>query len=134
MRNVRSVRLHADGRSHWSVAGPAGATVEWDSETTVCKPNEVLAWQTVANAPIAHAGSIRFERAGSGTRLDIQMSYHPPGGALGHGIAKLFGADPKRELDEDLLRLKTFLETGGVPHDAARSHEGIQSAAAPEVH
>jgi uncharacterized membrane protein len=134
MRNVRSVQVHPDSRSHWSVAGPAGASVEWDSETTVFKPNEFLAWRTVANAPVAHAGIIRFERAGSGTRLDVQMTYNPPGGALGHGIAKLFGADPKRELDEDLMRLKTFVETGVPPHDAARPREATPSAAPREVY
>jgi hypothetical protein len=29
------------------------------------------------------------------------------------------GSDPKTQLDEDLLRLKTFLETGKAAHDAA---------------
>jgi uncharacterized membrane protein len=120
MRNVRSVRRDADGRSHWVVAGPAGASVEWDSELTVCQPNEVLAWRTVRDAPVEHAGIIHFERTGNGTRLDVRMTYSPPGGVLGHGLAKLFAADPKRELDEDLLRLKTFVETGTRPHDAAQ--------------
>jgi uncharacterized membrane protein len=119
MRNVRSVRRDADGRSHWVVAGPAGGSIEWDSELTMCRPNEVLAWRTVHDAPLAHAGIIRFERSGAGTRLDVRMTYNPPGGVLGHGVAKLFAADPKRELDEDLLRLKTFVETGMRPHDAA---------------
>jgi uncharacterized membrane protein len=40
------------------------------------------------------------------------MAYRPPAGALGHTIAKLFGADPKREMDDDLLRLKSLLERG----------------------
>jgi uncharacterized membrane protein len=121
MRNVRSVRMHADGRSHWEVAGPAGISVEWDSETTVSKPNELLAWRSVPGSTVAHAGIMRFERDGDGTRLDIQMTYKPPAGALGHAAAKLFGADPKRELDEDLLRLKSFLESGVRPRDAAQS-------------
>jgi uncharacterized membrane protein len=120
MRNVRSVRMQSDSRSHWEVAGPGGVTVEWDSETTVCKPNELLAWRSVASSTVSHAGIIRFERAGEGTRLDIQMSYNPPAGALGHAAAKLFGADPKKELDQDLLRLKTLLESGVIPRDTAQ--------------
>jgi uncharacterized membrane protein len=119
MRNVRRVKVLPNGRSHWVVAGPAGFSVEWDAETTACIPNEFLAWRTVRGATVEHAGSIRFEHAGPGTRLMIRMSYHPPGGAVGHVIAKLFGADPKTELDEDLMRLKSFLETGIEPHDAA---------------
>jgi hypothetical protein len=48
------------------------------------------------------------------------MAYNPPAGAIGHGVAKLFGVDPKHELDADLLRLKTYLESGRPSHDAAQ--------------
>ena len=53
------------------------------------------------------------------TRLDIQMSYNPVFGAAGHAIATLFRKDPKHQLDDDLARLKTTIETGVRPHDAA---------------
>jgi uncharacterized membrane protein len=121
MRNVRSVRDHGDGRSHWVVAGPAGISVEWDAVTTRHEPNRVLAWRTVPHAIVDHEGTIRLEPlgGGEGTRLDIELSYSPPAGALGHVVAWLFGADPKTELDEDMLRLKSFLETGKRAHDAA---------------
>jgi len=138
MRNVRSVRIHPNGHTHWVVAGPAGASVEWDSEVTVLKPNELLGWRTVANAPVAHVGIIRFERAGAGTRLHVRMSYNPPGGWFGYGVARLFGADPKRELDEDLLRLKCYVETGEPPRDAAQVQAAkatsSRSEAAATVH
>ena len=54
------------------------------------------------------------------TRVDVQLSYNPPGGALGHLVAKLFGSDPKSEMDQDLARLKTLIETGNFPRDAAK--------------
>jgi uncharacterized membrane protein len=76
----------------------------------------------LADHPRGHSGAcrlIQFERVNGGTRLDVEMSYSPPAGVLGHVVAKLFGADPKTELDEDLLRMKTFLETGKAPCDAA---------------
>jgi hypothetical protein len=38
---------------------------------------------------------------------------------LGHLVASLFGADPKSEIDADLVRMKTMIEDG-VPHDAAQ--------------
>lgn len=47
------------------------------------------------------------------------MSYNPPAGAIGHVVASLFGADPKSEMDADLARMKTLIETGIRPHDAA---------------
>jgi hypothetical protein len=43
-------------------------------------------------------------------------------------VAALFGADPKREMDEDLLRMKTLIEGGSPPHDAARSLESERAA------
>jgi hypothetical protein len=35
-------------------------------------------------------------------------------------VASIFGADPKSEMDADLLRMKSMIETGHPPHDAAR--------------
>jgi uncharacterized membrane protein len=121
MRNVH--RVSRDGeRSHWVVAGPAGVPIEWDAETTVIRPQEVLAWRTVSNATVTHAGIIRLKRKPNGTHVDIHMTYNPPAGVVGHMVAKLFGSDAKSELDEDLLRFKTFLETGVPARDAAAAH------------
>lgn len=129
LHNVRSVRMHADGRSHWLFSGPAGLTLGWEAETSAHEPNRLIAWRTVRNSPIEHAGIMRFEPSGAGTRLDIRMSYDPLGGALGHLAARIFGADPKRQLDEAMVRLKTFIETGRPPRDAARRASAGLSAA-----
>jgi uncharacterized membrane protein len=51
------------------------------------------------------------------------MSYNPPAGVVGHAVASLFGRDPKQDLDADLMRMKSFIETGVAPHDAAQSAE-----------
>jgi uncharacterized membrane protein len=55
-----------------------------------------------------------------GTRVSVELSYIPPAGAFGHAVATMFGADPKSEMDADLLRMKSMIETGHAPHDAAR--------------
>jgi uncharacterized membrane protein len=132
MRNVRRVRLHEDGRSHWTVAGPGGVPVEFDSIITRLEPNTMVAWRTVPNSSVEHAGSIQFEPANTGTRLTIRMSYKPPAGALGHVVARLFGADPKTEMDEDMARMKTFLETGKRARDAAGREEVTIRRTVPE--
>jgi uncharacterized membrane protein len=126
MRNVH--RVSREGvRSHWVIAGPAGVPIEWDAEITVIRPKEVLAWRTVSNPTVAHAGIIHLHRRGTGTHLDIHMTYHPPAGRVGHMVAKLFGSDAKSELDEALLRFKTFLETGVPARDAAAHHSSQQA-------
>ena len=84
--------------------------------------NRVLAWKTTEDSPVGHEGLIRFESVDDGrTRIQIGLSYNPPGGALAHGVLALFGADPKSRLDEDLVRMKTALETGRRAYDAARA-------------
>jgi uncharacterized membrane protein len=54
--------------------------------------------------------------------VNIRLTYNPAVGGVGHLVASLFGADPKSQLDEDLVRMKSFVETGEVPSDAARRH------------
>jgi uncharacterized membrane protein len=121
MSNVRDVKDLGDGRSHWVVAGPAGARIEWDAVISAYIPNEVLAWRTEPNALVQHAGIIRFLANPDGsTTVHIRLTYNPAVGGLGHIVASLFGADPKRQMDADLVRMKTFIETGKVPADAAR--------------
>jgi uncharacterized membrane protein len=120
MRNVRRVQKNADGTWHWEVAGPLGATVDWDADVTQLVPNELIGWSTVPGSAVQHAGSARFQEEGGGTRVQIDMCYAPPAGALGHVIASLFGADPRREIDEDLMRMKSLFETGKPARDAAQ--------------
>jgi uncharacterized membrane protein len=113
MSNVRDVRRISDARSRWTVVGPAGVPVEWDTEETVREPDRLIGWKTIPGAAVAHSGVVRFEpTAVGGTRVQIRISYNPPGGALGHGLATLLGSDPKRAMDEDLVRFKSLLEDG----------------------
>jgi uncharacterized membrane protein len=120
MHNVREVQVLED-RSHWVVTGPAGVPVEWDSELVELVPNKLLQWRSTADSAVKHEGCVRFEpNGGGGTRITVRLCYVPPAGAFGHAVASIFGADPKSEMDADLLRMKTMIETGRPPHDAAR--------------
>ena len=110
MEHVREVRRASDGRWHWRVAGPAGVEMEWDAEVTRAEPGRRLSWSTVENASVESSGTVRFVPVDGGTRVEVRLSYNPPLGALGHAVAALLGADPKKQLDEDLLRLKSLLE------------------------
>jgi len=111
MAHVREVRRTGEGRARWTVAGPAGVPIVWETEETRHEPPE-LAWRTTEGAPVAHAGIVRFDQDPEGTRIHIQMHYNPPAGAVGHALAALLGADPKQALDEDLVRFKSLLEDG----------------------
>jgi uncharacterized membrane protein len=124
MHNVKEVCDMNDGKSHWIVAGPAGTSIEWDAVLTDLDINRRIAWRSVPGSTVDHAGEVCFSENPDGTtRVDVRMSYNPPAGAIGHAVAALFGADPKSEMDQDLLRMKTLIERARFPHDAAQ-HAG----------
>lgn len=112
MEHLEEVRITGDGHSHWVARGPAGVPVEWDAEVTRWVPGEAIAWKSVDGATVASAGRVHFQpNEDGGTHVDVHLSYNPPAGAMGHVVASLFGSDPKRAMDEDLVRLKSLLET-----------------------
>lgn len=124
MTHVRSVR-RLDGqqegrRWRWTVHGPAGMEFDFDTVTTAYEQDRFIAWRTEPGSLVQHAGRVRFHENPDGTTTaDVRMTYNPVAGAVGHVIARLFGADAKTQLNDDLMRMKTFVETGVRPHDAA---------------
>lgn len=117
MSHVREVRPLGDGRWHWVVDGPAGVPVEWDSEVTLQRENRELAWRSVEGSTVDNGGRVRFEPEGDGTRVRIELHYAPPGGIIGEAVAKAFGVDPASEMDDDLGKLASRIESAqGAQH------------------
>lgn len=113
LSHLREIRRSGNNTSHWVAGGPAKTTVEWDAQITRYQPNKLLAWKSLPGSTIRTSGTLRLEQlSGRATRVDLELSFIPPAGQLGHVVASLFGADPKQALDEDLNRLKVLLETG----------------------
>lgn len=117
MEHVESVQVTADNRSHWKAKAPAGTSAEWDAEITVDQSGKLLAWHSLEGADVDNAGTVRFERAPGdrGAIVRVELQYSPPGGKAGALIAKLFGEEPSRQIDEDLRRFKWLIETGEIP-------------------
>ncbi|MFP2928842.1 SRPBCC family protein [Pyxidicoccus sp. 3LG] len=137
MTHVDEVRVGPEGRSTWKVRGPAGTHFEWDAIVTKRIPNKVLAWRSVEGTLVKNAGIIHFEPTPQGgTRVDIRLSYNPPAGAMGHAFAKLLGADPKKQMDDDLLRFKSLLERGKATGHETVTREQVAPGRDrwPEVH
>ena len=120
MSKVKDVQPAGEGHSRWVVAGPAGLPVRWMAEVTRLAPRSLIEWRATDDSAVRHEGSVRFEPETAGTRLTVQLRYRPPAGAFGHAVAVLFGADPKSEMDADLMRMKGMIESGRAAHDAAR--------------
>ncbi len=112
MDHVQEIMVNGDNY-HWTVAGPAGTPVEFDTFITRKEPNRLIAWKSRPNETVKSTGSVQFRpTSDGGTRATVHMSYTPPAGAVGHAVATMFGVNPKQAMDEDLARMKTLLEKG----------------------
>ena len=116
--DLESVTAVGDGRTHWVARVPGGKRVEWDSEMVNEIPGELIAWKTVGNPDVAHAGSVHFRDTGAGTTdVRIVVDYEPPGGRLGtlvDAFTKLFGQSPQQKIRGALKKFKEQVESGGA--------------------
>ena len=116
MDHLKSVDVIDDRHSRWVAKGPAGKRIEWQSEISADRPNELIAWSSIEGSSLENSGSVSFEQApgGRGTLVRVELTYFPPGGPLGATIARLLGEEPRLQLKDDLRHLKQLLETGEV--------------------
>jgi uncharacterized membrane protein len=127
MSHVQEVRDLGDGRTHWIVSGPVGTRLEWDARLTRHERPHLLAWRTEPDSLVQHVGSVQFEPFADGTRVTVRMAYDAAG-AVGHALATLLGSDPKRQIDDDLARMKSHVEQQALPQDAAQPDEPARPA------
>jgi uncharacterized membrane protein len=101
-------------RSHWVAKAPLGVSVEWDAEITEDIPNQKIAWRSLPDSQVPNEGYVEFISAGEGrgTVVHVSLTYHPPGGAIGAGIAKLFGKEPNQEIAKDMRKFQQTMEVG----------------------
>jgi uncharacterized membrane protein len=116
MGAVREVRNIGEGRSYWVVEGPGGISFEWALRVVRYEPPNRFAWKTEPGSAVQHSGLVTYQaNAEGGTTAHLRMSYNPVVGTLGHGAAALVGYDLKRVLDEEMMRMKSSIETGKFP-------------------
>ena len=121
MTHLKEVRDLGGGKSHWVAEGPAGVPVSWEAEVTVLAPNKLLEWRSLPGSRVETEGKVRFDANPDGTtRVTIRLCYNPPAGILGHYLASLFRADPKHEMDDDMVRFKSLIEMGKTRAHGAR--------------
>lgn len=104
-------------RSRWYAKTPGGQQIEWTARITEDEPGRVISWESEEDADMASSGSVRFSPApgDKGTEVVVDMSYDPPGGALGDMVSKLLGENPAQVLTEGLRRFKRRMEAGEIP-------------------
>ena len=122
MPHVKHLRNMGEGRLRWTLHVPGGKDLELEEVVTEIEPNRFIAWQSTDGSPISYQGRVRFEPEGEHrTMVDVWLTYSPPAGAVGHAAAALVGWDPKTQMEQSFVRIKSFLETGKLPHDVERA-------------
>jgi uncharacterized membrane protein len=123
--HVNQVKREKDGLFRWQVSGPAGIRLSWTGRITRQVPEKTIEWWSTPESTIENHGIVHFEAEKDGrTRVQIDMSYNPPAGLLGHAVAALLGLDPKNVMDQDFVRLKSLFEQG---KSRVRGHEVMRS-------
>lgn len=112
MRHLESVERLDERRSRWTALGPLGLPISWEAEIFREEPDRVIAWRSLPGQAIRQAGAVRFVPRADGefTELRVSLQYSPPLGRAGAAVAHLLGADPEKQIREDLEQMKRMLE------------------------
>jgi len=113
MKHLLTVKELDAKRSHWEAVIPGNVgTLKWDAEIVKERDNELIGWQSTNNATIENAGKVEFRDIdnGQGTELDVVISYRPPAGDIGSGIAKLLNPVFEKLIKQDILNFKQYIE------------------------
>jgi uncharacterized membrane protein len=123
MRHLERVEVTGN-RSHWVARAPLGAEVSWDAEIVEDVPGERISWRSVEGSEIPNHGSVTFADApgNRGTEILVELHYDMPASYLGAAVARMFGEEPYFQINEDLRRMKSLLETGVIPSIEGQPH------------
>ena len=101
-------------RSHWEARIPENSpmTISWDAEIVKDEPGALLSWRSLEGSTIENAGKIEFRDAlgRQGTEIRVMISYRPPAGNIGGGVAKLLNPLFRKLIKKDVLNFKQYIE------------------------
>lgn len=114
MKHLASVTEIDQKHSHWEATIPGNiGKIKWNAEIVKEEPGSMIGWQSIPNATIHNAGKVVFNDAmgGQGTELEVVISYTPPAGELGSGVAKMLNPMFEKIIRQDVMNFKEYIET-----------------------
>jgi len=135
MKHLSSVTEIDSKHSHWEATLPGNiGKVKWNAEIVKEEEGYMIGWQSIPNSMINNAGKVTFSDAqnGQGTELDVVISYHPPAGEIGAGVAKLLNPVFEKMIRKDVMNFKEYIETKHTSRpttSAAASNSGAATGA-----
>lgn len=113
MKHLASVDEYDRKNSHWRANLPGEILkLNWNAEITREDENNYIGWASVSGSMVENAGKVTFHDAlnGTGTELTVDISYFPPAGSLGQGIAYLLNGVFEKAVREDVTNFKHYIE------------------------
>ncbi|WP_133577789.1 SRPBCC family protein [Pedobacter metabolipauper] len=87
-------------------------SINWDAEIVKDEPGRLIGWRSASGSLIHHVGKVTFEETPdqTGTILKVVLSYHPPIGGVGIGLAKLMNPFLESLLKKEIKSFKHKIE------------------------
>ncbi len=129
MENIRAVEKTGPDTSRWTIAAPAGRSVDVETRIVEDRENAFISWRSVEGSALDAEGKITFRDAPGdrGTEVEAIVAYKPPAGELGRWIATLFQREPAMQGRRELKRLKMLMETGEIATSANRRADSTEA-------
>lgn len=109
LNHLMDVKIIDENLSHWKskILGNL-IPVDWKAEIIKDEPGHLIGWRSTTDSILQHVGKVEFDKTtdGKGTLLKIVLSYHPPGGGLGIGLARLLNPYFQRLLTKEINTFK----------------------------
>lgn len=117
MGRFAEITVIDDDRYQWTVEGPAGVDLSWDSRIVEDEPGESIRWESPADASVPNSGSVQFTPAAGdrGTVVTLSLDFEPPGGRVGASVVEQLDIVPETLAGHALSRFKSLVESGEIP-------------------
>lgn len=88
-------------------------SVDWKAEIVKDEPGHLIGWRSTKGSLLHHVGRVEFAETSDPqeTLLKIVLSYHPPAGGVGLGLAKLLNPYFESLLKKEIKTFKHTIET-----------------------
>lgn len=124
MKHLKQVKEFSDTESKWVAYTPAHLVdISWNAEITHEEEGKYIGWQSTAGSMVENAGKVEFIDTLNtiGTQLHVEISYFPPAGSVGRGIASLFNGVFEKMIRADVQNFKLYAE-----HADFMNYAGLQ--------
>ena len=113
IKHLLNVEMVDESLSRWksNVMGNVFA-IDWEAEIIKDEPGRLIGWRSAPGTLIHHVGRVEFADIPDqqGTLLKVVVSYHPPAGGVGLGLAKLLNPYFESLLKKEIKSFKHTIE------------------------